>query len=234
MTNNKKTLTAAFAALLLVGCGNEDSDSVSQEDVHLGVDLGVESQIIASVSAAETDECSVQATWTGDFEGSVDWVPDKAPGYSGFTIENRTFSVETGIFNLTADFETPIEMGSTGTFDGEATYFYVTDASYEGRMSVEETATIGFPMHHDQVARGVPVTLEISEWQDTRISGSVKAGPFTGVATGPQAPRDGGPDGPLKPITVSGSAHFLAARDFSGDTIDNLVGRRKCHQPYVR
>jgi hypothetical protein len=180
------------------------------------------------------DECSVQATWTGDFEGSINWMPEIAPSATGFTIEHKRFNIETGRFNLTVDFETPFEKGKTGTFAGKAKDFYVTDAPYEGPQGAGGKVNIYFPMDGNRVARGVPVTLEISEWQATRISGSVSAGPFTGVAGGPQAPRDGGPTGPLKPITVSGSAQFHAARDFSGDTIDNMVGRTSCHQPYIR
>ena len=225
MTNNKKTLTAAFAALLLVGCGNEDSGTMSQNDG----DVGVQSQILKAVAGAETDECSVQATWTGDFEGSVDWVPEKAPQYLGFRFKDKELIIELGIFNLTAEFEAPFVAGQTGTFNGKAKSFYVTNAPYAGPQGNERKATIGFP-GNDQVARGVQVTLEINEWQDTSIRGSVSAGPFTGVANGPQAPRDGdGPVSPLKPITVNGSAQFQA----SGEITSPLWGT-VCHKPYIR
>lgn len=188
--------------------------------------------VAAGVGAATkaAAECSVEAAWTGDFEGSADWVPDKAQGYAGFVFEGQQFQIETGRFNLTASFETTFGAGTTGIFNGEASSFYVTDAPYEGRLGIEGTAKIGFPMH-DEVARGVPVSLEITEWGETTITGSVNAGPFTGVAAGPEAPREGGANGPLKPLTVNGSAEFHVERDFSGDAIDNMVGRRKCHKP---
>ena len=225
MTNNKKALTAAFAALLLVGCGNEGSDSVSQNNSV----VEAESQILKAVAGEQTDECSVQATWTGDFEGSVDWVPEKAPLYLGFRFKYKELIIELGRFNLTAEFEAPFVAGQTGTFNGKAKSFYVTDAPYAGPQGNEGKATIGFPMN-DQVVRGVQVTLEINEWQDTSIRGSVSAGPFTGVANGPQAPRDGdGPASPLKPITVSGSAQFQA----SGEITSPLWGT-VCHKPHAR
>ena len=226
LSYKKKSLTAAFAALLLVGCGNEDSDTVSQNDR----DLGVESQILKAVAGEQTDECSVHATWTGDIEGSVDWVPEKSPIVTGFSIDYKSFKIETRRFDLTANFETPFEKGKTGTFSGKATYFYVTDAPYVGPQEMGKL-NIYFPMDGDRVARGVQVTLEITQWQDAKISGSVSAGPFTGVANGPQAPRDGdGPNSPLKPITVSGSAQFQA----SGKITNALFGRTECHNPYAR
>lgn len=227
MTNNKKTLTAAFAALLLVGCGNEDSETVSQNDR----DLGVESQILKAVAGEQTDECSVHATWTGDIEGSIDWVPEKLPSVTGFSISYKSFMIETNRFDLYAKFETPFEVGKTGTFEGKATSFYVTDAPYEGLPAIDVKVDIYFPIDGNLVAMGVPVTLEITQWQATRIIGSVSAGPFTGYAGGPQAPRDGdGPNSTLKRITVYGSAQFQA----SGKITSPLYGRTDCHKPYIR
>lgn len=221
MTNNKKTLTAAFTALLLVGCGNEDSDTVSQDDG----DVGVESQILKAVAGGGTEECSVQASWTGDIEGSVDWAPEKSPISGGFTIDGKSFEIETRRFDLTATFETPFEQGKTGTFEGKVTYFYVTDAPYIGPVEMGKV-NISFDNQH---ARGNHVTLVITEWQPTSISGTVSAGPFTGVAGGPLAPKDGdGPTSPLKPITVSGSAQFHAA----GEITSRMTGQTRCHNPY--
>jgi hypothetical protein len=252
MTSIKTAFLSAFGVFLLTGCGNgepggqpasgEDGVATSQaQPADPGASVADAAKFASNANpndgndAGDGDEkCSVQATWTGDFEGSIDWMPEVMPGASGFTIEGKSFSIQTGRFNLDVDFESPFENGKTGTFAGKANYFYVTDAPYEGPQGADGKVNIYFPMDGDRVARGVPVTLEITEWQATRISGSISAGPFTGVAGGPQAPRDGGPGGPLKPITVSGSAQFHAARDFSGDTIDNLVGRTRCHQPYVR
>jgi len=107
----------------------------------------------------------------------------------------------------------------------------VTDAPYEGPQGRDGKINIYFPMDGDRVSMGVPVTLEITQWQATRISGSVSAGPFTGVAGGPQAPRDGdGPNSPLKPITVNGAAQFQA----SGEITSPMTGDTWCHNPYTR
>ncbi len=158
MTSTKVSFMGAFAALLLVGCGNEDSDTVSQNDR----DLGVESQILKAVAGEQTDECWVQASWTGDIEGSVDWVPEKMPSVTGFSISYKSFMIETGLFRLDAKFETPFEDGKTGTFEGKATYFYVTDAPYEGPQGRDGKINIYFPVYGDRVSMGVPVTLEIT------------------------------------------------------------------------
>jgi len=105
------------------------------------------------------------------------------------------------------------------------TYFYITDAPYDGPVEMGKV-NISFD---NQNARGNHVTLVITEWQPTSISGTVSAGPFTGVAGGPQAPRDGdGPVSPLKPITVSASAQFHAA----GEITNRMTGDTRCHNPY--
>ena len=222
----KISLITAFTAIALAGCGSEGAGAVAQDEG----DSGIESQILDAVTGAQTDSCSVQATWTGDIEGSVDWVPEKAPIVTGFSISYKSFKIETRRFTLTANFETPFENGKAGTFEGKATYFYVTDAPYVGPQEMGKV-NIYFPMDGDRVARGVPVTLEITDWQATRISGSVSAGPFTGAAGGPDAPRDGGgPNSPLKPITVNGSAQFQA----SGKITNPISGRTECHNPYIR
>jgi predicted small lipoprotein YifL len=249
MMGNKRAMSSVLVLILLTGCGEkgpasqsaapgteETASTMQTEDatappVASGTVSTDDSGSDVPGGATKTDEdCSVQASWTGDFEGTVDWVPELAPGYSGFTVEYKKFTIELGRFNLTAEFEAPFVAGDTGTFNGKASYFYVTDAPYAGRMGVEGKASIGFPMHHDRVARGVPVTLEITQWRETQISGSVSAGPFTGVASGPEAPRVGGPSGPLEDLTVSGSAQFQA----SGDISNALMGRTMCHKPYLR
>ncbi len=104
---------------MLYGCGNEGSDTVSQNDNS----KEIESQIIEAVAGAGTEECSVQASWTSDIEGSVDWTPEKSLISGGFTIDGKSFEIETRRFNLTATFETPFERGKTGTFEGKVTDF---------------------------------------------------------------------------------------------------------------
>jgi len=248
MTSIKTAFLSAFGVFLLTGCGNGEpggQPTSGEEGVATSpaqpADPGAsvaDAAILASNANPNDGNnagdggvmCSVQATWTGDFEGSVDWVPEMMPSASGFTIKYKSFSIETGLFNLTVDFETPLETGVAGTFEGKANYFYVTDAPYEGPQWTDGKVNIYFPMDGDRVARGVPVTLEITEWQPTSIQGSVSTGPFTGVAGGSEAPRDGGADGPLKPITVSGSADFQA----SGKITNALYGMTQCHKPYIR
>ncbi len=218
---NKIAFLIAVATLMLYGCGNEGSDTESQNDNS----KEIESQIVEAVAGAGTEECSVQASWTGDIEGSVDWAPEKSPISGGFKIGYKSFEIETRRFDLTATFETPFEQGKTGTFEGKATYFYITDAPYEGPVEMGKV-NISFDNEH---ARGNHVTLVITEWQPTSISGTVSAGPFTGVAGGPLAPKDGdGPTSPLKPITVSGSAQFHAA----GEITNRMTGDTRCHNPY--
>lgn len=74
---------------------------------------------------------------------------------------------------------------------------------------------------------GVPVTLTISEWDFSRISGKIEAGPLTGMAFGPEAPRTGGPTSPLKTLTVTTRADFRA----SGDIGPKLSVQALCHLP---
>ena len=105
------------------------------------------------------------------------------------------------------------------------TYFYVTDAPYEGPVEMGKV-NISF---NNRNARGNRVTLVNTEWQPTSISGTVSAGPFTGVAGGSLAPKEGdGPASPLKPITVSASAQFHAA----GKITSRMTGQTRCHNPF--
>jgi hypothetical protein len=217
MMSFKTTLCAAFSVVALFACENENSATASQNDNA----SGIESRIIEVVSSEDTDLCSVQASWSGDFEGSVDWVPEKSPSAVGFNLGYKSFKIETTRFNLDAIFETPLETGKTGSFEGKATHFYVTDAPYTGPQEMGKV-NISFD---NENAMGNQVTLEISEWTANRISGSVSAGPFTGVAGGPLAPRDGdGPNSPLKPITVNGSARFQAV----GEITSRITGETLC------
>jgi hypothetical protein len=184
----------------------------------------------ASAPAHPDESCSVAAEWSGDFSGKVEWEPEFAPGYAGFTVSYTSFSIESGLFNLSAEFEQPFVTGQTGTFTGKATDFRVNNARYEGRMGNEGKVTIFFPMRSNLALNEVLVTLKISEWEENSIAGSVTTGPFSGTAGGEETPREGGPSGPPKTLIVNGSARFEA----TGEITNSLLGRTQCHQPYSR
>jgi hypothetical protein len=184
----------------------------------------------ASAAANPDESCSIAAEWSGDFSGKVEWEPEIAPGFAGFTVSYTSFSIESGLFNLSAEFEQPFVTGQTGTFTGKATDFHVNNARYEGRMGNEGNVTIFFPMNSNLASNEAPVTLQISEWEENSIAGLVTAGPFRGTAGGEETPREGGPSGPPKTLVVNGSAQFQA----TGEITNSLLERTQCHQPYNR
>ena len=181
-----------------------------------GVQVAGQSGGQAAADGAVQNDCMVDATWSGDLNGSLSWTPALDPKYEGFRIRDNEFALSTGWYNITARFDA-LPVRQAGTYQGTLTYLY---AGVEQRYS--------FPLDTGPgLFNGVPVTLTISEWDFSRISGKIEAGPMTGTASGPDAPRTGGTTSPLKTLTVTTTADFRA----SGDIGPMMGASAQCHAP---